>query len=980
MASGLLLAPMAVDAAGLGDITVHSQLGQPLRAEVRVTATSDELTGMVAHLASQNAYQQSGARYLPVARQLRFTLEKAAGGAVIKVTSEKPINDPFMDFMLELSWPAGRLTREYTFLIDPQDLQVKSSGVAPTPPKAVGAAPSAAAPIAAPQANRAAAAGEHVVKPGETLYRIAAENLPVGVTLEQMQVALYRNNPGAFDGSISRLRAGSVLKIPAQADVISISRNEAQKALGAPSAASSGTSNAGGSGKGGASVAASSRQAVKPNASTEKELADRKKNIDEFNNRVNNLKQEVDTLQEQVKSKDEELARIEKLKAEKKAALETAAAAQPTVKTPEVVAPPEVSSSPPVGNEETPVVPGDSPAGEIIANTSPEDEISGEEPKTVSEPPPVPTLPPSARSPVQLDTQEPEEESGGGLIWILGGAGALVVLLLGFLFLRRRGGDDGDTLSATSIAASNIEPFSASFSTKGPTSVFQNAGGQSVDTSNTTAPPVSEFSQAGLGAIDTDEVDPVAEADVYMAYGRDGQAEEILLDALQKDPHRLAIPVKLLEVYASRKNVKDFETLATELYTQTGGKGAEWEKVLSLGSALDPSNPLYGGSGGKGTAGAAAPSSLESEAAISSLLEQDAEPPEFDFLTTSLAESAQPQPDVPDDSGVFSFALESSNPASPPEAASSPVEVAAPEEDDPLLSLLQEEAVTGAEDDRELLGGETEVVSSVTENRTAPPDFDFDIEKSEPIPAPRTAPTPSPESAPAQQEPSTISQAILDFDLGGDSRAPASASEQPYDVPEDNIAATDSDIATTVVNPDAILSDTTDSGGEKKQAANENLVDFELEIPDVVTPHAVAQDEMDSDEMAATSIMSIEPDDDMEFDVHLTESTVLGSPSGTTSFGLSGINLELGANAAPAPTPAAEPEPLAADLDEIESDEGGAISDSRRDEVNTKLDLAKAYEEMGDLEGARELLGEVVGEGAPDQIAEAQTMLTRLNV
>jgi hypothetical protein len=81
--------------------------------------------------------------------------------------------------------------------------------------------------------------------------------------------------------------------------------------------------------------------------------------------------------------------------------------------------------------------------------------------------------------------------------------------------------------------------------------------GQSVDTSNSLGQ--TDFSQAGPGSIDTDEVDPVAEADVYMAYGRDAQAEEILLEAKQKDPRRFAIHLKLLEIYLSRKDVKPFD-------------------------------------------------------------------------------------------------------------------------------------------------------------------------------------------------------------------------------------------------------------------------------------------------------------------------------------------------------------------------------------------------------------------------------------
>jgi len=106
----------------------------------------------------------------------------------------------------------------------------------------------------------------------------------------------------------------------------------------------------------------------------------------------------------------------------------------------------------------------------------------------------------------------------------------------------------------------------------------------------------SSFSQGGTAAaIDTGEVDPIAEADVYMAYGRDAQAEEILKEALAKDPSRQPIRTKLLEIYAGRKDAKAFESVATELHAATGGAGAEWEKAVALGLRLDPGNPLYGG-------------------------------------------------------------------------------------------------------------------------------------------------------------------------------------------------------------------------------------------------------------------------------------------------------------------------------------------------------------------------------------------------
>jgi len=103
-----------------------------------------------------------------------------------------------------------------------------------------------------------------------------------------------------------------------------------------------------------------------------------------------------------------------------------------------------------------------------------------------------------------------------------------------------------------------------------------------------------------------EEVDPIAEADVYMAYGRDAQAEEILKEALQKDDKRTAVHVKLLEIYANRKDKQSFEQNALRLKGLTNGAGPEWDKAAALGRSIDPQNGLYGGSGGAADAAPAA--------------------------------------------------------------------------------------------------------------------------------------------------------------------------------------------------------------------------------------------------------------------------------------------------------------------------------------------------------------------------------------
>jgi pilus assembly protein FimV len=124
-------------------------------------------------------------------------------------------------------------------------------------------------------------------------------------------------------------------------------------------------------------------------------------------------------------------------------------------------------------------------------------------------------------------------------------------------------------------------------------SIATHPGGTSVNTGHSSF--LTDFSQTGLAAIDTQDVDPVAEADVYMAYGRDSQAEEILKEAVGKYPERHEIRMKLLEIYAARRNTAAFESVAGALLAALGNPpGAMWDSACELGRVIDPGNPLYG--------------------------------------------------------------------------------------------------------------------------------------------------------------------------------------------------------------------------------------------------------------------------------------------------------------------------------------------------------------------------------------------------
>lgn len=249
LAAAIAALPLTADAAGLGRLSVMSALGQPLRAEVELSATREELSSLSARLAPPDAFKQAGIEYAPALSSLKFKVDRRPNGQpVLKISSDRPINDPYLDVVFELNWANGRLVREYTVLLDPADPGKPTEAVAPVAPVAP-AVPSAApppppaskpAPEAAPAAQPAArpkaapaVRDSYNVRRGDTLSRIAGQTLPQGVSIEQMLVALYNRNQDAFDGNMNRLKAGRILSIPDREAAAAVSQTEARRIVSA---------------------------------------------------------------------------------------------------------------------------------------------------------------------------------------------------------------------------------------------------------------------------------------------------------------------------------------------------------------------------------------------------------------------------------------------------------------------------------------------------------------------------------------------------------------------------------------------------------------------------------------------------------------------------------------------------------------------------------------------------------------------------
>ena len=874
-------------AAGLGQLTVLSSLGQPLLAEIELTSVSREEAGNVTvRLAPASAFRQANIEYNPALANLRFAIEQRGNRQVVRITSSQPVSEPFVDVLLEVNSNGSRLLREYVVLLDPagtrrpQPAEASGETAAPAAAAAAAARRQSAAPAAAPAPSSASAAAPasaeagaggntYPIKRGDTLAAIAGQIKPEGVSLDQMLVALQRANPNAFVGNnINRLRTGQILSVPGADAARSVPSGEARRIVVAQSAdfnnyrnrlagqvAGAGASQGEGgqlaSGKITAKVEEQrnpagesrdrlqvSRSGAPAPANTEEKIA-QEKALAEANSRVKELEKTVGDLQRLLEIRNRDLAARQN-----QAAAPVAAATPAPAPTPAPAATPAPAETPVAAAPATPA-----PSATPVPPTA-----TPATPAAAAKPRPAPVAPPPPASSLM------DELTGNPAVL---GASALLLALLAALGIGRA----RKAKKAKLMRGSTIQPTS----TLKTNTLFGAAGGQSVDTSNSVFN--SNFSPSA-SQLDTNEVDPVAEADVYIAYGRDAQAEEILKEALRTQPDRTAVRGKLLEIYSARKDLRAFEATATELFSLTKGEGDEWAQAATLGLALDPTNPLYAsakkpGDGAEVPTGAA----LAAGAAVG-------------LGAAAIAESASKETKDSNDldfDGLLSTTRQTDEPVRDLNLDDTPTVVA--------------EAAAPA-------------VEATPPDNIAVPDLDE--------PTPVVVETPP---APAVEEPAPASNMLdFDFDLdsfGKNAQVPAPAAEP---IPAD--------------------------------PADSRLMDFNLDDLDLPTE--------------ATPVAGDVADDDfppLELDPPAKAATPDQPPP---DFDLSGISLDL--------------DPQSADSAAMHDVPTlGEHAYSNTAEMATKLDLASAYQEIGDREGARELLEEVIKGGDNEQSEKARDLLQKLD-
>jgi pilus assembly protein FimV len=221
--------------------------------------------------------------------------------------------------------------------------------------------------------------------------------------------------------------------------------------------------------------------------------------------------------------------------------------------------------------------------------------------------------------------------------------------------------------------------------------------GERVTTSAGNTSFLSDFSQGGMGNISTDEVDPLAETEVYLAYGRDEQAEEILKEAVAKDPSRHELKVKLLEIYSQRNDVSAFETLAEELYAALEGRGGDlWNKVADIGRRLNPDNPMFQGLAPMTGPSVPEPIPVAPEMSAAPPAEEPESPPGLEF---------EPAPGAVAGLGLDDSALELDAGTAAGEVA------AAPTDSDLEFDLDMETAAAAAKEEGSHLGDTSELAA-----------------------------------------------------------------------------------------------------------------------------------------------------------------------------------------------------------------------------------------------------------------------------
>ncbi len=615
-----LLIPMNAQPLGIGELELHSALNQKLNAEIRLhLAAGENPADIRVRLAPPEKFDQAGVPWNYFLSKINFqTIEQSNGSVIIKVTSKEALTEPFLDFLLEVIWPQGSQFREFTALIDPP-----SEYGAPTAPTTTTfnrgsieayetdyerpiknsrpkkrAVRSEQASNISPQTPTSGEYGP--IQANVTLWGVAEQlGSERNVATKQMLNALYHANPEAFNnGNINSLKVGATLKIPETDAILKSGGGRAEQKTAQKEKTPS------------AKPAAPINKALELVAPTEAKVADTAK-IDgsikpgaenaeagahpgsggatdnskdlELQARIEKLEQELNMMQQLLALKDQQLATLQgkdKQPATDKPIDEPSPPALP--------APVPAAEQPP---QPVPATPEAGPAVQPAPAPAPQQEAV--------KPAPAPAVVPTPPKPAPAAPVEPESDVFSSPLYslIIGGASAGIIGLLGWLLWRKRKIESRTNSESMFASASQIKMPDSDSNLSLPIMDMNNAANYDVGTVGESS-FISDFTPSDFEAFDSDqsEIDPLSEADVYLAYGRYQQAEDLIRQAIKDHSGRDDYKLKLLEIFYANENKERFSEYAQEL--ADAGKTDDhpfWDKVAGMGKEIIPESALFGG-------------------------------------------------------------------------------------------------------------------------------------------------------------------------------------------------------------------------------------------------------------------------------------------------------------------------------------------------------------------------------------------------
>ncbi|NOQ14435.1 MAG: hypothetical protein GQ583_08180 [Methyloprofundus sp.] len=767
-----LLTPLTAHSLGVGDIKLYSALNQKLSAEIALSLAADEeLADIKVTLATPDKFDKLGIPWSYFLSRVRFQpVVKENGRVVIKLTSDEVVQEPFLDFLVEVSWPKGDIYKEFTVLVDPPAVYQQRRIEAPTissTSNLIYSSPGAA--TAQNNVSYSAVDGEYgPTGRNDSLWKVAEKvNRHSDVSVEQVMMALYRANPGAFyKKNVNALMAGKILKIPDRAEILSLSKKQAntqfyrQMAVWKGKAVSEPDVQQADSEDNSKQLTlipptvddAASSDALTANTAGQDSLVAENQQLQE---RLANLEKQFALIQEMMVIKDQQLAVMQNGQAGE-----------------------DLQTDPTLAPDKQAITDVKEPASQAV--TKPAQGVDGTAvvSKKSSVAPVTPPVHKVAKKLAKKPAKKPvvKQDSGPNYYYIgIGIFGALAIGGIGWLLWRRR--QTEEEMNDNSMFATSSSIFLPDADDDLGVPVLDEKSSYEVGTVGESS-FLSEFTPSDFDVFETDqtEVDPTSEADVYLAYGRYQQAEELMRQAITDHPDKDDYKLKLLEIFYTSENGEGFEGFSKELAAEGKNKDLNfWAKVMEMGSELCPDSALFSPEQGETDFTTAEDSSnVDSDEVIqvadasSEESGEDNSDLDFDLSSFSLTddtsgELSEPVDeaiaeaesdfsldsesidfDLSSDEAVDSFSLEDSKELSSSDISSEKVREASPDEeietiefntDDISLEDFDFPTEESTDSVDKLVSLEPEVAVAQTVEELGNSDFDFDFDEISAAPA-----------------------------------------------------------------------------------------------------------------------------------------------------------------------------------------------------------------------------------------------------